>query len=330
MLDSIYKTKSPVFIVGSPRSGTTLLYHMLLSSGGFAIYRGETHIFSLLPPFFGDLKNFMNRDRLVKFWINSTFFRISTLDPQPWKRTAIQQCTSYSNLLELFMSSIALKQGVTRWSECTPAHLFHMKAIKEAIPDSKFIHIIRDGRDVAISMSKLGWTEPLPLIRLDEISTGALRWEWTINKGRKIGSQLGKDYMEVFFEDLINNTENELTALGHFIKHNLDYNRIKKEAIGSVKKPNTAFKEESKFKPQERWRLLEPEQIDCIEQLIGGTLERLGYQLVKYKREDKKGKVQYIKTLTKFYYDIRFQVKYHSPFGGYLGESPYQIDNKMS
>ena len=40
----------PVFVVGSARSGNTLLYHTLLSAGGFAIYRGEPAVFDLLAP----------------------------------------------------------------------------------------------------------------------------------------------------------------------------------------------------------------------------------------------------------------------------------------
>ena len=40
------RSLAPVFVVGSPRSGTTLLYHMLLSAGRFAIYRAETHVFN--------------------------------------------------------------------------------------------------------------------------------------------------------------------------------------------------------------------------------------------------------------------------------------------
>src|SRR6516165_2903756 len=46
------RSKAPVFVLGSVRSGTTLLYHMLLSSGGFAVYRTESHAINLLEPRF--------------------------------------------------------------------------------------------------------------------------------------------------------------------------------------------------------------------------------------------------------------------------------------
>jgi len=73
----------PVFIVGSARSGTTLLYHLLLSSGGFAIYRGETHAFNLMGPRFGRLGKRADRDRLMDAWLASEFLRRSGLEAEP-------------------------------------------------------------------------------------------------------------------------------------------------------------------------------------------------------------------------------------------------------
>ena len=49
------RNKAPVFVLGCGRSGTTLLYHMLLSAGDFAVYRAESNAINLLEPRFGDL-----------------------------------------------------------------------------------------------------------------------------------------------------------------------------------------------------------------------------------------------------------------------------------
>ena len=57
------RSKAPVFVLGSVRSGTTLLYHMLLSSGNFVVYRTESNVFNLLEPRFGDLSAKRNRRR---------------------------------------------------------------------------------------------------------------------------------------------------------------------------------------------------------------------------------------------------------------------------
>ena len=49
------RSNAPVFVLGCSRSGTTLLYHMLLSAGNFAINRAESAVLNLLEPRFGDL-----------------------------------------------------------------------------------------------------------------------------------------------------------------------------------------------------------------------------------------------------------------------------------
>ena len=59
------QSKAPVFVLGCPRSGTTLLYHMLLSAGNFAVYRAESQVFNLLEPHFGSLSQAANRRKLL-------------------------------------------------------------------------------------------------------------------------------------------------------------------------------------------------------------------------------------------------------------------------
>jgi hypothetical protein len=48
---------APVFVLGCPRSGTTVLYHMLLSAGNFAVYRTESNVFNLLVPRFRGMRS---------------------------------------------------------------------------------------------------------------------------------------------------------------------------------------------------------------------------------------------------------------------------------
>ncbi len=66
-------------------------------------------------------------------------------------------------------------------------------------------------------------------------------WEWMVNKGRKDGRDLGADYTEVRFEELVGSPQETLARLGSFIDHDLDYDRIQKVGIGSVSAPNTSF-----------------------------------------------------------------------------------------
>lgn len=325
-----HNLKPPVFVVGNPRSGTTLLYHMLLSSGDFAIYRAETHIFNLLPPSFGDLKSKKNRLKLIDFWLNSVFFKISTLEALPWKKEAINYCTNYAKFLEFFMESIAVSQKANRWAECTPMHLLHMNPIKKGIPGAKFVHIIRDPRDVALSLTKLGWSRPIPLFLSNELYSAVLRWKWMVEKGRQIGQRLGKDYIEIFFEELINKPNDVLDKLGIFIDHDLNYDRILEKGIGSVSKPNTAFKGEKSLNPLNRWRSsLNESTITEIEMFIGDELNKFGYALSNNINLNRpKIKQKSLGILISLYLDIKHLTKYHTPLGRF-GETPYQFNEKM-
>src|SRR4029077_8448297 len=74
--------KSPIFIVGCPRSGTSYLYHLLLSAGGFAEFHTQMNVYDVLEPIYGDLGVNSNKDRMLKEWLRSKAFRVSGLSAQ--------------------------------------------------------------------------------------------------------------------------------------------------------------------------------------------------------------------------------------------------------
>ncbi len=91
--------KPQVFVLGAPRSGTTLLYHMLLSSGQFANYMSETHVFNLVGPRFGGLAREANRQKLLDVWLRSFQFKRSGLDPARFAATIMKDCRSEGDFL---------------------------------------------------------------------------------------------------------------------------------------------------------------------------------------------------------------------------------------
>jgi hypothetical protein len=275
------KSKAPVFVLGCPRSGTTLLYHMLLSSGDFAVYRAETHIFNLVAPHFGNLANLSVRTRMIDAWVKTDYFARTGLAPEPLRNRVLDECRSPGDFLRIVMESIAAAQGVSRWSECTPEHLLYIRKIKRSIPEAKIIHIIRDGRDVAASLDKQGWIRPLPSDENKSLLVAGLYWEWIVKRGRRLGAAVAPDYIEVRFEDLISRSHDTLAKLSRFIDHQLDFDEIKARGIGSVREPNTSFpgSSESAFNPVERWRERSQSEIRALESLIGRSLRELGYSL---------------------------------------------------
>ena len=250
------KSTAPVFVLGCPRSGTTVLYHMLLSAGDFAVYRAESNVFNLLVPRFRGMRSAADRRDLMEVWLKSKLFRVSGLDAREINARIVDECHGGGDFLRTVMQEVARKQGVRRWADCTPDHLLYMEEIKRQIPDALFIHIIRDGRDVALSYVKQGWSHPLPWDRNESLGVAGLFWEWIVRKGREQGERLGEDYQEVRFEELITNPREALKQLGLFIDHDLDYDRIQQTGIGSVSQPNSSFAGESPgaFDPVARWK----------------------------------------------------------------------------
>ena len=312
------RSKAPVFVLGSPRSGTTLLYHMLLSAGNFVVYRAESQVFNLLEPRFGDLSSKRNKQRLLRAWEASTLFTKTGLAADQIERDILVNCQNAGDFLRIVMESMAHAQGVERWADCTPEHLLSLARIKETIPNALVIHIIRDGRDVALSMEKQHWIRPFPWDRSKGLEVAALYWEWIVNRGRAAGKILGPDYCEVRYEDLVGDPHRILAQLGSFIEQDLDYERIQKVGIGSVSKPNSSFKGEQasgEFKPVARWKnSLTTDRLRNLEYVIGPTLRELGYQ-PETESPSSHHALDRMRSSYRRYFDAKHMLKTETPLG---------------
>lgn len=311
---------APVFVLGCGRSGTTLLYHMLLSSGNFAIYRTESNVINLLEPRFGDLSAARNQRRLLDAWYESRLYTLSDLEKDPLEQRVMADCKNGGDFLRIIMEEMASKQGVERWADNTPEHLLHLRRIKETIPNALIIHIIRDGRDVALSTAKQAYIHPLPWDKKPTVMVAGLYWEWMVNKGRKDGRDLGHDYTEVRFEELLGQPRETLARLGSFINHDLDYDHILKVGIGSVSAPNSSFNRDSSFDPTGRWiKGFTPDDLATFEGLVGGTLKNLGYELgTKDRRKLERADLKRMRATYRLYFDGKLYLKTKTPLGQLL------------
>lgn len=328
------RSKAPVFVLGCPRSGTTLLYHMLLSSGNFAVYRAESQVFNLLEPRFGGLSHAANRRRLLAAWRETELFRRTGLDWNEISEEVMAKCRSGGDFLRIVMQSMARRQGVERWADCTPEHLLYLQRIKRTIPEALIIHIIRDGRDVALSLEKQGWIKPFAWDRGKTLEVAALYWDWIVRKGRKDGRSLGSDYIEVCYEKLVRDPRAVLHTLEAFIEQALDYEKIEQVAIGSVSKPNSSFLKEMKegeFHPVQRWKTtLIGAQLHRIETLLGPSLEQLGYTREDFGEKASSARkaptrvassdssLKRMRLLYDRYFDTKLRLKKKAPFGKLL------------
>ena len=277
------RSKAPVFVLGCVRSGTTWLYHMLLSAGNFAVYRAESNVFNVLEPRVGSLRSAAHRRELLKIWEPTRMFQRTGLDMASLEPAILGDCSNGGDFLRIFMEAMARQQGVERWAETTPEHILYLERIRQTIPDALVIHVIRDGRDVALSTEKQKWIRPFPWDKGGELLASAVFWEWLVTRGRRDGKKLGAQYKEVRYEDLVLRPHETLADLSAFVGQELDYEQILQAGIGSVSKPNTSFaqgNEENEFSPLGRWKQELPQgALVELEAMLGPTLAELGYPL---------------------------------------------------
>jgi len=253
---------------------------MLVAAGGFAFYRKETYFYDLAPRF-PRLASARARQDFLDRFLAGYLGRVPGLDVVPIARRAIDQSRTTVEFLPRLMSAITQEQGMERWIEGTPVHVLYLDTIARAVPDALFIHVIRDGRDCALSTDRQGWAPTLSFDESRRVGVEALFWEWMVRAGRRFGRTHPRTYMEVRFEHLIDDPHAALNAVGQFIDHDLDVDRIAANPVHALKTPNTSFHEErtrGEFNPIGRWKSADADDIRLCESLIGRFLDELGYE----------------------------------------------------
>jgi hypothetical protein len=312
------RSQAPVFVLGCGRSGTKFLYHTLLSAGGFAVYHAESNAFNLIGLRFGDLSQRDNRRQMLDAWLQSKLFQRSGLTREEIEPRMLEDCRNAGDFLRVLMETIAEKQGVRRWAESTPLHLLYLPLIKKLIPNALIVHIIRDGRDVAVSLNKIGWIRPFSWDRSRSLILAGIFWKWIVDKGRRYGHAMGQDYIEVHYEELVQNPRELLARLGAFLNHDLDYDRIQQVALGSVHSPNSSFKGDNQGQeknPMGRWKsLLTAAQVAELESAIGDLLQATGYELsTPPERRSPSLSVRSMEFVDPKFYDFKLWLKTHTP-----------------
>ncbi len=267
---------------------------------------------------FGSLTRRENRRDLLDHWLRSKLFYRSGLSREEIEPKILEECRNGGDFLRILMETIARKQGVERWAECTPLHLLYLPLIKKLLPDALIVHIIRDGRDVAVSLDRIGWIKPFSWDRKRKLLAPAIFWKWIVSKGRKYGRAIGEDYLEVHYEDVVEKPRQALARIGMFIEHDLDYDRIQKNAQGSMVDPNSSFRgdgQEKESNPVGRWKtVLSADEVAQVERLIGDRLQETGYALFTSAEKDHRSfPVSLMGFLYPIYFDVKLWLKTYTP-----------------
>jgi hypothetical protein len=318
--------------MGCHRSGTNLLYDTLLSAGGFAVYRGYLPVYKVLIPHFGSFDKLGNRKTMMEAWLRSKGFRRSGLDAAELTEKVLAECRNGGDFMRIVMNGVAQSQNVQRWAVYDPDSVLHVQRIKRDIPNALFVHIIRDGRDIALSLNKMDGFRPFPWDRKSRsIRETAVYWEWMVRTGQAYGREIPADYCEVRYEELVADPRNTLATLGRFLDHDLDYDRIQNAGLGRLSESNSSFREEEparKANPVNRWKERLPrDEVAALESLVGPCLQELGYSLTIPEPERKLSlRSRFLRTSYPGLLSAKLWLKIHTPVGRFANLSVLELD----
>ena len=197
-----------VFVVGMNRSGTTLLRMMLDAHPALTI-PPEMHfvpdLIKACKPDGATAEDALEAMKAHREWGDFEFS-----DEEILQRLRALPDLSPGPAVRVFYDAYAERVGKPRYGEKTPTYVQKMKLIQRALPEARFVHVIRDGRDVALSVLDRTVRDIGP-------AHVAQRWRKKVLKAREDSPKLDH-YIEVRYEDLILDTEPTLRRVCEFIE----------------------------------------------------------------------------------------------------------------
>jgi len=276
-----------VFIVGCSRSGTTLLKRMINAHSEVAIPL-ESHWITkyyeerrgLTPD--GHVQPNLLRHLLKHRKFSKLKFSRDELESLIPSDGAI----SYTDFVSAIYDLYGRRKGKKLVGDKTPPYTRQIPLLHSLWPKSKFVHIIRDGRDVGLSV--LNWKRARTTVgrigtwHEHPVSTVALWWKWYVRLGREGGRALGPDlYYELRYEALLENPERECRGVCNFLGLRFDSAMLTYHENRTKTDPGLDAK--AAWLPPTRglrnWKTqMAEEDLEKFEAAGGDLLDELGYQ----------------------------------------------------
>jgi protein-tyrosine sulfotransferase len=270
--DGAYLSEAaPILIGGCGRSGTTLL-RVILDSHPNLCCGPESNLF---------LVGKTHRLNLEEIAFRFDFSAARIVEMQ-------RSSASLAEFIDRFFAAYALARGKPRWAEKTPKDVTVLDFIFAHFPQAKFLHVIRDGRDVACSLR----THPrhqvvdgqlVPLHTRNPWELGVTRWVDDVRAGRAF--RLDARYREIRYEEVIGKPEPTLRALFEFIGEPWDDRVLKFHAERGSSRDVRKFPQNPEATRAlyadavSRWRTeMTRAEADIFKARAGALLIELGYE----------------------------------------------------
>jgi hypothetical protein len=177
----------------------------------------------------------------------------------------------------------AERQGKRRWGDKTPAYMQHLDLLERLFPEALYTHLVRDGRDAAISFLSMPegivtktWAHPR------SAADFACQWRAEVTAARALGARAGGRYLELRYEELVAAPEKELRRICDFA--NLVYEPGMLDYPGAVdvsQKPHQQSLTRPPTAGLRDWRTeLSQDDVAAFEAVAGDLLRDLGYEAV--------------------------------------------------
>jgi protein-tyrosine sulfotransferase len=195
--------RGPIFLGGAGRSGTTLLRVML-----------DCHRNICCGP---ELKIL---PELARWYQKLTGPYAEVM--QSYGNAPADVARHVRGLVEGLAGNLLRGSGKPRWAEKTPHNVLWMAVLGEIFPDARFLHVLRDGRDVACSLVRMEWYNPATgrkVEYVENIPNAARYWREVVQaaRGQAALPILAGRVLEVRYEDLVLQTEKTLRDVLAFL-----------------------------------------------------------------------------------------------------------------
>jgi len=258
---------APIFLTGFARSGTTWVNRVFSDyfDAGF-VNEGQFIVsYGLRLARYGDLRMDRNWRHLLRDIRGDQFFSILERNYSvviDWPRVAMQP-RDFSALVLDILVQIAEQTGKNRIGSKYPVFGRYLDLLNAHFPNCRIVHVIRDGRDCALSHRHMTWGH-------QNAYAAAVHWREYLDKAQRGARALPDRYLEIRYEDLLSNPEATIAALEGFITET---------SPGPI---TERFMRIARLKPEKiaGWRqAMTPREQGIFEGAAGYVLRRLGYPL---------------------------------------------------
>ena len=268
---------APLVVLGVRRSGTTLLRVMLDRSSELAVPDESYFVPQLARRHRGPVDPAAFVDDLRRL----PTLREWGLSPEAVAERLRRGMGTGAAIAAIFEAYAAL-HGKSRWGDKTPLYMQHLPLLERLFPDARFIHLVRDGRDAAVSFLSVprgimteGWGHPR------DAAGFACQWATEVRDARALGARVGDRYLEIRYETLVADAASTLRGACDFA--GLHYDDAMLGYVGETDSARKAHQRRLNEPPRvgvRNWRTeMTRDDRQAFESVAGNLLAELGYDV---------------------------------------------------